>query len=509
MEKRKPSWTRHTAPRGAPGRRRVRARSAKAAPRPGEWWATRERTAQRARVALCLVPLVFATAAASWAQEGPSPAALTAPGPSTGSGAPPDAASRLLASLSDPVVRELVSDALERNPAVAAAEARARAARQQAPLAKALPDPTIGITGYVAPPETRVGPQRLMLSLSQRFPWFGKISLREDAALRQAEALAAGVASQRLALVTEVRRLFYEVAFLDVYRSVVEADRQTLVHFEELARARYASGVGIEQGVVKIQAEITRDDNRLLDVAARRAALVATLNALRDRPSPAPIPPFELPRTALTQAPTLEALRTKALAQRPELAAADADIERADILIEQAGKEYKPDLTVGVTWTAVGERNDPAGMLQPPPDNGSDVFGISASLNLPIKRGRLRAGVEEAADARLAAVERKRDVTTTIDQALGELAERVRLSGEQVRLFERVLVLQAEQSLRSAESGYASGGLNSLDLLDAERTVLDVRTGAARARADHAIALARLEGTIGGPLTPGTEGAER
>jgi cobalt-zinc-cadmium efflux system outer membrane protein len=420
-----------------------------------------------------------------------------------------DAAARLAAGLSDPAVREMVRDALERNPAVAAAAARARAARQQAPQAKALPDPMVGVTGYVAPPETRVGPQRLMASLSQRFPWFGKVSLREQATLQQAKALEAGVAAQRLSLVTEVRRLFYEIAFLDVYRSVVETDRQTLVHFEELARTRYASGVGIEQGVIKIQAEITRDDNRLLDIATRRAAMAAALNALRDRPPESPIPPLALPASTPTPLPTLEALRTRALSERPELASADAEIGRAETLVELAQKEYKPDITLGLTYTAVGDRTDPAGIMQPPPDNGSDVFGISASINLPIKRGKLKAGVEEAAEMRLAAVERKRDVTSMIDGALGDLGERVRLSGEQVRLFEGVLTVQAEQSLRSAEAAYAAGSLNSLDLLDAERTLLDVRTGAARARSDHAIALARLEGAIGGPLTPGTEGAER
>jgi cobalt-zinc-cadmium efflux system outer membrane protein len=454
--------------------------------------------------------LLLITAAAAAGQEpSPSAAGVADESASGERGAAQDAAARLAAALPDPAVRELVRDALERNPAVASAAARARAAREQAPQAKALPDPMLGVTGYVAPPETRVGPQRLMTSLSQRFPWFGKLSLREAAALRQAEALEAGVEAQQLVLVTEVRRLFYEMAFLDVYRGVVETDRQTLVHFEELARTRYASGVGIEQGVIKIQAEITRDDNRLLDIATRRAAMVATLNALRDRPQEAPIPPLHLPATMLTQPPTLEALRTRALAARPELASADAEIGRADALVELAQKEYRPDITLGVTYTAVGDRTDPAGILQPPPDNGSDVFGISASLNLPIKRGKLKAGVEEAAEMRLAAVERKRDVTTTIDRALGELRERVRLSGEQVRLLDHVLLVQAEQSLRSAEAGYAAGGLNSLDLLDAERTLLDVRTGAARARSDHAIALARLEGAIGGPLTPGTEGGER
>jgi cobalt-zinc-cadmium efflux system outer membrane protein len=459
---------------------------------------------------LGLTLLFIATAAAATAEE-PSPPPAPAADESLAAehAAAPDAAARLAATLSDPAVQELVRDALERNPAVASAAARARAARQQAPQARALPDPMVGVTGYVAPPETRVGPQRLTASLSQRFPWFGKLSLREQAALRQAEAREAGVEAQRLSLVTEVRRLFYEIAFLDVYRGVVETDRQTLVHFEELARARYASGAGIEQGVIKIQAEITRDDSRLLDIATRRAAMVAALNGLRDRPQEAPIPPLALPGTPPTPLPTLAALRTRALAARPELASADAEIGRADTLVELAQKEYKPDITLGVMYTAVGDRTDPPGIVQPPLDNGKDIFGISASLNLPIKRGKLKAGVEEAAEMRLAAVERKRDVTTLIDRALGGLAERARLSGEQVRLFDRVLMVQAEQSLRSAEAAYAAGSLNSLDLLDAERTLLDVRTGAARARSDHAIALARLEGAIGGPLTPGTEGAER
>ena len=94
-----------------------------------------------------------------------------------------------------------------------------------------------------------------------------------------------------------------------------------------------------------------------------------------------------------------------------------------------------------------------------------------------------------------------------VDRAVGELLERLRLTGEQVQLFERVLLIQAEQSLRSAESGYAAGNLNSLDLLDAERVLLDVRTGIERARADHAIALARLEGAVGAPLDETEEGA--
>ena len=396
---------------------------------------------------------------------------------------------------------------LERSPTLATTIALARASLQKIPQVQALPDPMVGLTGYLSSPETRVGPQRLMATLSQRLPWAGKRSLRERAALHRSEALVSGVAARRLEIVTEVRRLSYEIAYLDADRKVVETDRETLIHYEQLARARYASGAGMEQGVIKIQAEITKDDSRLLDIAARRAALVAELNGLRDRRQESAVPEIALPKETWA-APFLVVLRRRALDERPELDAAAADIARADALVELARKDYKPDVTVGATYGLLTGRHDLGPGVMPPADDGKDVFGLSLGLNLPIKRGKLDAGLEEATDRRLAAVERQRDVTAAVDRSLGELAERLRLSGEQVALFDRVLVIQAEQSLRSAESGYAAGTLNSLDLLDAERVLLEVRRGTERARADHAIALARLEGAVGGPLHD-AEGASK
>ncbi len=428
-------------------------------------------------------------------------AGAEAPGPTQLS-----ASRRVVASVSDAALRGLILEVLERNPRIAGADAQARAARFMAPLAKALPDPMLGTTAYVSSPETRVGPQTIMGTLSQRFPWFGKRALKERAALERADALDAQVEAQRLDLVGETRRLWYEIAFLDAWAKVVQTDRDTLDHYEELARTRYASGVGIEQAVIKIQAEITRDDTRVLDIGSRRATLVAALNALRDEPQATPVAPPVLPdygEIALDRG----ALRDRALALRPEMAQVESEIARADTGIELARKEFKPDITLGAAYTRVGPRGDAAGIAMPPPDNGKDVFAISASINLPIQRGRLKAGVAEAAELRSAAVEGKRAAVTAIDRSLGELTERVSLTWQQLHLLKDVLGIQAEQSLRSAESGYSAGTLNSLDLLDAERVLLEVRTATERTRADYAIAVARLEGAVGEPL--GTEGASR
>jgi len=405
----------------------------------------------------------------------------------------------IAASVVDPKLRLLLEEVLERNPEVATVAAESQAAAQRTLQEKALPDPVISLTAWVLPPETRVGPQLASVGLSQRFPWFGKLSLKEEAAMAGAAAAEARVEAARLKIVTEVRRLAYELTFLTAEQREVEADRATLSHYEELARARYASGVGIGQGVVKIQAEITGDDAHLLEIATRRSALSARLNALRDRPQGTPIPAITI-RTAT--APDLDPaeLRAEALRRRPELVEADALIVRAERLGDSAAKGHSPDFTAGIKYAYVAKRRDQVGRDFPPEDNGQDVLGLFAAVNLPIYGKSIDAGVEEAAQRRLAAEERRRVVTSGIEGELGDLTSRLDLTWDRIRLFEDVLIHQAKESLRSAESAYATGTYNALDLLDAERVLLGVRVATERARTDYAVAAAELEGVVGAPL---------
>ena len=406
----------------------------------------------------------------------------------------------VVAAIEDATLRIFAEEVLERNPRLARAQAIAAAAAQRAPQVSALPDPMVGLTLFLLPPQTRVGPQQAAVGLSQRFPWFGKLRLREQAALLNAAAAHALVEAVRLELITEAQRLYYELSFLDDQGRIVREDRATLQHYEQLAQARYASGVGLGQAVIKIQAEITRADTRLLEIDERRLTLVASLNALRDLPARTPVPSGNLP-IAEPLEEEIEALRSVALVRRPELAAADARIESAATRIDLAKKDYKPDFTVGLNYGFVGRRDDAAGEAFPPEGNGDDVLSLSGAINLPIWREKLAAGVEEFIQRRLAAEEEKRAIVARIEGGLGDLSSRLPLLFDQLRLYDYVLTAQAEQSLLSAESAYAAGTLSSLDLLDAERVLLNVRIAAARTRADHAIAIARLEGEIAAPLT--------
>ena len=448
------------------------------------------------KIPVCAGLLAAAVLAPAWGQPATSPEPVP---PSAGKAPRLMAADRLAASLPQPL-QSLAREVLERNPDLVRARREAAAAALVAPQVGSLPDPMASLTPFLASPQTRVGPQQLAAGISQRLPWFGKLGLREQAALYGAAAASAQAEARAVALVTEARRIYFDLAFLDAQGQEVRSDRSTLAHYEELARARYASGVGLEQAVVKIQAEITRDDSRLLDIATRRQTLLASLNALRDADQETPAPPLALPAAVASPALAFQALEEQAMQARPEVAQARARIAEAGTRVELAKKEYLPDVTLGLNYTVVGARDDAAGRAMPPEGNGDDAIGLTAGINLPVWRKRLSAGVQEAAERELAAQAGLRSVAADIDRNLGDLLDRIPLTAEQYRLFDRVLTVQAEESLRSAESAYSAGNLGALDLLDAERVLLEVRVSAARALADLEIALARLEGAVATPL---------
>ena len=414
---------------------------------------------------------------------------------------PPESLARSLVPDRPSELRRLAEEVLERNPRIALMERRAAALSYRPDQAGSLPDPMANVNLFALPPETRVGPQRLMIAVSQKFPWFGKLGLKRQAALLASQAAEADVESARLEALTEVRRLFHELAFQQELVRIVSEERQILRRHEEAARARYSAGMGLQQEVVRIQAQLTRLETRLLDIEARRATLLAAINALRDRPSDIPISAQLAPLPEEVDL-DLDELRVEAFARRPELVAADATIASRQATVDLAKKQFRPDVTVGLGYTLVDRRSDPAGRVSPPPDNGDDILSLSGGLNLPIRRRRLNAGLEESLQMRSVAEESKRQIRAGIERSIGDLASRLPLLYEQWTLFEDVLLVQAEEALRSAETAYATGRLNAVDLLDAEVVLFEVQKSIARTRTDLTVGLAQLEGATATRLRP-------
>ncbi len=392
-----------------------------------------------------------------------------------------------------PDLRDLLTEVLERNPGIAELNARMAAAGSRSTAVRKLPDPTAEVTAFVLPPETRVGPQRFAARLNQRLPGGGKRGISEKAADLERQALAAEIQVLRLELISEARRLVAEMGYLDEARRVIARDHTTLEQYEELARARYASGKGLQMDAIQLQAEMSRLESRQTEFDERRAGVVAEINQLRDRPGS--VVDLGAPVTVPNGNLDWSRLHDIALVSRPELTVDMARIERSGALIDLAGKDRSPDFSVGLTYAYVDRRTD-----VDVPNNGQDVLGISGGITIPLWKTGNDAEVEAATQMQLAEEASRRATITGIQRQLEDLRGRIPEIQRRLALLEDVLPIQSEQALASAESAYAAGRVDALALLDAERLLLDVRLTAARSRTDLAIAYIDLEAAVGAPV---------
>jgi outer membrane protein, heavy metal efflux system len=395
-----------------------------------------------------------------------------------------------------PLLEEMISNALLSNPALRRGIASYRASLQKIPQVRSLPDPMLSFTQYLRSPETRVGPQSNITMLSQKFPWFGKLDLKGQIAASEASAIYQEYLAREKNLAARLKKSFYELSYVDRVRGILDEEFYLLDHYEKLSQVRYAQGRGRQLPVIKIQAEITRLLDRKKLLQRQRVLLVSRLNTLMNLPPEQEIPlvtDIPIPELSLNT----EQLNILGEDNRRELRASLDRIEKSDQAIELAKKSYWPDFTLSAGMANVEGREDPAGRLLPPPDNGKNPFSVTLGINIPLWRDKYRSGVLEAAENRTAEQQNYFQIRNEMEFSISDLTSRLQTLGEQMDLYDSVLLAQAEEVLKSAEAAYEEGQGGVLDLLDSERFLLNNRLVAERYRADYLQALAELEKAVG------------
>jgi outer membrane protein TolC len=383
----------------------------------------------------------------------------------------------------DTPLAELLLHAQRANPDVRAAFERWRAALERVPQAGALPEPRLTLAAYLAEVETRVGPLQGRIGLSQPLPWFGERDLRGEVAFAAAEAAREQVESARIEVVATVLDAWYEATWLERAIAVAAAHRELLVSWEGVARSRFQSGIGSHADVIRAQVELGDLDNRLMSLQDLRRPIRARLNAALDRPLDAALPAATAP---LPPPPALDEGHLAAELGRtnPALRALDHRIEAARHGVDLADKAFWPNLAVGGDYTFIGE-------------GGDDAFALTLGIELPIWRSRYEAGLREAQALEKAARLEHAAAVNRLGLALETALYRFRDGDRRVSLLRDALIPKGEEAVGSLDAAYRAGEQGFLDLVDAERGLLEFQLQAVRAEADRAQAVAEIERITG------------
>src|SRR3970282_2093558 len=159
-------------------------------------------------------------------------------------------------------LKSLVEEAMEKNPEILRAKAEWEAATKRPSQAGSLPDPIVGV-GWRNVRFDRItlteDPNSMVtFSLSQEFPFPGKLSLREKVAQEEAQAQEKLYEASLRRVIADLKEAYYDWFLVDKSIEITFKNKDLLEKFLKVAEAKYAVGKGIQQDVLKAQVEVSR-----------------------------------------------------------------------------------------------------------------------------------------------------------------------------------------------------------------------------------------------------------
>ncbi len=404
---------------------------------------------------------------------------------------------------SDPVLDGLVRDALAANHDLRIARANLAEARALYRVSQYDLAPTVttsaGYTEQRHAEDEALGRPREAHLYDAGFDalWeldlFGGVRRGVEANRARAQSTAATLEDVQISVTAEVLRTYFELRGeqlqLDVVRRNVDNQSETL----ELTSARYDAGRGSELDVSRARSQLSASRAGIAPLEAAIARSMHRLSVLTGR-EPSALTGRLAPSQALPDLPARVEVGDPAalLRHRPDVRAVERELAAATADIGVSVADLFPQVTfVGNLGFASASRNGLG-------NDGSGTYLIAPAISwaaLDLGRVRARIGAARArADGALANYERT--VLRALEETENSLAEHAASRARWAHIVEAT-----EASRRAAVLArirFEHGVSDFLQVLDAERTLLEVEEAYARSRTEAATSLVAVYKALGG-----------
>lgn len=367
-------------------------------------------------------------------------------------------------------------EALAANPELSAQFDRVKASRQIGTQVGALPDPKLSYTEFVSSVETRTGPQLRAVNLTQAFPWPGKLTLREGIADQTAKTAFYQFEATQRQVIREVGLSYFDYAYLG------EATRVTIQNLSLLKQLaptvdEKVRGGGDLGASLRLEVELTKAEDQLQSLEEQRNALSSRIASLLGRtPNLENAIPFPTLEARVPRIGSTESLES-GVKGHPLVEAAASGVITAELAERLSRKSPLPDINIGANVIDIG-------------NGGETAVGVMVGVSIPLQFDKYRAEREEKAELASAA---RADVESIRQKLLADLHRAIqswREADKRLGLYRDKLLPAAEQALEVTSESYRNDKASVTDLIDSERTLLDLRLMYQRALASaHKAAL--------------------
>lgn len=384
---------------------------------------------------------------------------------------------------------EYLMEAAEENPGIKASYLQFEVAMQRVSQVNSLPDPNLSFGYFISPVETRVGPQRAKISLSQMFPWFGTLKAQKNVAGLLAEIRYQEFLNAKNELYYKVKKAYYPVYEINEHIRWHEENLKILNTYKSLALSSFSNAKGTMVDVIRvdIMIENTKNDIQLLN--DRLKPIQTSFNKLLNRPDSLAIiisdslMPFNLQDNYR---------KDSLLAGNPILQAMDLQIGAASAEEELARKKGSPHFSLGIDYSIISPRTDLDGGSMEIPGNGKNALMPMISMSLPIFRGKYKALIKEAQLSQNAWVLAKLDIENSLlssyEMTWYELEE-----ADNYYLHYNEQIEKTQMAIKLLYTAYSNSGKDFEEVLRMQQQLLKYEISKATEIKKYYTALARLD----------------
>ncbi|MDG1189867.1 MAG: TolC family protein [Flavobacteriales bacterium] len=349
-----------------------------------------------------------------------------------------------------------------------------------------LPNPQLGVGVPALRPETRLGPQMMMVSASQIFPWFGTLKSKEEVVISMSKAKYEQIAIVKLDLFYQVKSAYYQLYFLDQKQSVLRSNIKLYESLEAISLANVESGQATLSDVLRVQTKLQSLRQQLLMIDNQKFVFESKINELTKQPTSIKI---ELVDSLVL--PVLEydlaSFKNKIENNHPLITQVNYQIEQSNNSIAVNTNMNKPTLGLGLDYSFVGQRTDAN-----PMNNGRDILVPKVMLSIPIYRKSYQAKIEEEKLIQQSLEVKKETITDKMISLLINYKADYDNGLLEISLYQnQTNTMQMAYDVLLSE--YSSSGKGFEELLMVQNQLLDFDLGIYKAELKANIAQANIE----------------
>jgi len=405
----------------------------------------------------------------------------------------------------DPDLAALENEAIKKNQTVKAALSRVDQARAIARLTRADLFPSVGFDPSairslesanrpLAPPSPAVAftsnTFTLPLDVSYEVDLWGRVRRSVESARATAQASAADYENILLSLEGEVAQDYFYLRYVDADRAILRNNIQLLEKTLALVRVRHDGGVASGLDVSEAETLLATTQADYAGLARQRAQYEHALAVLLGRPAAE----FSLPEAPFALEPPVipAGLPSDLLERRPDVAGAKRQMAALNAQIGVARAAFFPQLSL--TGSAGYQSANLATLVNLP----SAAWSVGAALAAPIyEGGRLKANLERARAAFEESEANYRQQVLVAFREVEDSLSDLHVLEDQEEAQERA-VQSAQSTADISTSRYKEGLANYLEVIDAQRTVLQNQRLVAQIREQRLAASVQLIKALGG-----------